>query len=579
MDSPTSPTALADVMAYLQKPFILAVIATLLMIAAATKVLSSSYGSPIPRNGTNSSPPMVPTWIPFVGHAPQMFFNADGFLGGLRGKYPEGVFSLLLCGKLHHFVHKPSMATTLINRPKTTAETVSGGLLVSNFGCSKKDQVHHATMANESKSHFKHLLSEPGLSDIVSATVRHVKQNIADLVTFNSSTTDQTDWERASGVDVVQDSRGEAYVEADLMELTRNFIAKTANCALYGTDFVENFPDIWQLIWMFDEAFLLLASNVPAWIPWPRLQRAKVVRRRILAYTYEFNEAMDKHLRGEDPGIKWQDLDNVSALVRDRLQTFQDRGLSMSARASCDLALCWAMNANANQLVPWMLFELYRDAVLLEQVREEIAPYVKVTQPVNDFGTAVWVPPVVDLIDIDGLMNKCPLLKAAYIETLRVYTGPWTMRRLNEDVVMEDKESTQAFVLQKGTFAHVSQEMHQMDPAYFPDPAEWHHERHLKEHTDEKGNKSFVADMGTIRPYGGGPAMCKGKNFAVREMLLYSAMIITFYDMRPPQGQSWEIPKTFKPVATRRPKTPIKVWIKRREQSVVERNEGNGAGA
>ena len=58
--------------------------------------------------------------------------------------------------------------------------------------------------------------------------------------------------------------------------------------------------------------------------------------------------------------------------------------------------------------------------------------------------------------------------------------------------------------------------------------------------------------------------MCKGRAFALREMLLYSAIIISFYDMQPPKGQGWEEPKTHKQAATRHPDKDIKVWIKRR---------------
>lgn len=67
--------------------------------------------------------------------------------------------------------------------------------------------------------------------------------------------------------------------------------------------------------------------------------------------------------------------------------------------------------------------------------------------------------------------------------------------------------------------------------------------------------------------------MCKGRTFALREMLLYSAIIVSFYDMQPPKGQSWEAPRTYKSVATRHPKTPIKVWIKRREHPASRREE------
>ncbi|POR35532.1 Uncharacterized protein TPAR_04236 [Tolypocladium paradoxum] len=546
----------------LQQPAALAVVATVLAIVVITRVLCRA--SPSPSDG-KQAPPRVPFWLPFFGHAPQMLVNTEGFLARLRDRYyPEGAFSLCLFGKLHHFVHAPALANSLLSRPRTSAEGVSGSLLTSNFSFSKKDLEQYAAVSQEAKTQFKYLHSEPGLSELVDATVTQVARNIADFVTFNSYPADQMDWERLAGAEVVQGPKGESFVEADLMALAKNFIAKTANCALYGTDFVENFPDMWQLMWTFDEAFLLLAAKVPGWIPWPKLQRARNARRRMLSYTYEFNVAMDKHLEGQDAGIEWQDLDNVSAVVKARIETFRNHGLSLQARAGCDLGLCWAMNSNANQLISWMLFELYRDAVLLEQVREEVAPYVQAVQPQNDFGEAIWLAPTMEKLDLDGLFTKCPLLKAAYLETLRVYTGVWTLRWLTEDVVLDDRAKTEPYLLRKGTYAHVPQDMHQFDPEYFPNPKEWHHGRHLKEQVDENGRRSLVADMGTIRPYGGGPGMCKGRAFAQRQMLLYSAIIATFYDMQPPNGQSWEEPKTYKLAATRHPKKDIKVWIRRR---------------
>lgn len=71
--------------------------------------------------------------------------------------------------------------------------------------------------------------------------------------------------------------------------------------------------------------------------------------------------------------------------------------------------------------------------------------------------------------------------------------------------------------------------------------------------------------------------MCKGQALAMREMLLYTAVIVSLYDMQPPRGQSWEAPRTVRRAATRRPAAPIKVWISRRELPPGGR-EGDGSG-
>lgn len=579
----------------LQQSIAVATLIALIITVSITKMLSESAAKAVSASG--KAPPTLGHWLPFIGHAPWLAFNRVSYLESLRDRFPEGIFSLWMMGKRHYFIHKPSLGTSFLNmqRPLAEDQKLANHLLASTFGFRKEELDLYSTMLPDAHAQYKFLLGEPGLGETVQTTLKGLEASITDFVTFNSYPSDQMDWERLADLDVIEngDGQGGNFVEADLMELVRNFVAKTASPALFGTDFVENFPDIWQFLWVFDRAFLLLAAGVPAWVPWPRLQSAKLARRKILAYTEEFGEALEKHLNGEDPGARWQDLDNVSRLVKGRAEQFSKHGLSLQSRASCDLALAWATNANSNPLITWMLFELCRDVVLLEEVREEIAPYVKAVQPKNEFGQAVWVPAKLESVDIEGLISKCPLFKSSYIETLRVYAGMWSFKKIHEDTVLHDRGSgeSRSYVLEKGSYAHVVQETHQFDPKYFPFPKEWQADRHIKESVDEDGKKTRSADLGTIRPFGklccatwahytwektnfdcpkqigGGSKMCKGRHFALREMLLYVAVIITFYDIQSPKGEPWKVPQTVKPLATRLPKKPLRVWIKRRELS------------
>ncbi|PHH73417.1 hypothetical protein CDD80_3839 [Ophiocordyceps camponoti-rufipedis] len=300
-----------------------------------------------------------PRQVPFgLLHTMRMAIDANGFLAGLRDRYPEGVFSLRLCGQPHHFLHGPRMATTLLNRPVTEAETLSAGLLVSNFGFSEGDRDHHARLAGESRGNFRLLMSEPGLGGLVAAVVGYVRGCASRLVCFDGG--EQPEWARMAGAHKV----ASGVVEADLMELARNFVALTANKALFGSDFVDNMArrGLWESLWTFDEGFLVLglAARLPAWVSWPRLTRVKTAQRRLVEFAREFVVAMDKEVKGLEQGGEWKRLGDVSAFVSARHHTYRSNELSLAARASSDLALLWAMNANANLLVPWMLLEIYK---------------------------------------------------------------------------------------------------------------------------------------------------------------------------------------------------------------------------
>ncbi|KAJ4861735.1 ABC transporter transmembrane region domain-containing protein [Trichoderma breve] len=553
-----------------QQSIAVAVIATFLVLILTTKAITGS-STTLDASGKHKIPASPSYWLPFLGHAFSM--AQGGFLASMRSRFTDGIFSLKMGGKMHHFIYKPSLAAALLNlhRPAAEEQMLANRLLGSTFGVSKKDAAIYNKIFPEALALYKYLSSEPGLSEITGGALSQVKQTINSYVTFSPNPMDQTEWEKMADVDVIEEGdKGVPTTQVDLMELTRNYVASTAIPAIYGTDFVENFPELWKWMWIYNEAFVLLAMSVPSWIPWPRLQRGKLARRRLLAFLYEFNEAMDKHMDGEEVDPKWQNLDNVSQLVKSRIALFREHGVSLDGRASFDLALLWASVANSNPLIPWMLFELYRDPVLLEQVREEIAPYVKAVQPKNEFGSAVWVPPVLEDMDIDGLITKCPLLKASYIETMRVYSCGWAMKMMYSDTVLEARgKGGESFLLKKGTYAHIPQELHQFDPQYFSNPTEWQAERHVRETVDESGNKVVTAELGTMRPYGGGLKMCKGRQFALREMLLYAAAIITFYDMQPPKGGSWSEPQTRKLVANKHPKKPLK-WTGRDASGVKD---------
>lgn len=265
-----------------------------------------------------------------------------------------------------------------------------------------------------------------------------------------------------------------------------------------GTNFVTNFPTLFEDLWVLDRGFLLLATGLPRWVPIPILTRAHIARQRLLSSLGEFHSAMEKEANGEDPGSDWRDLEDVSPLVKARTLAYRNHGLSIRARAVLDESLVWAMNANANPLIFWMINRIYADKALLAMLREEIAPYVRAVQPKQDF--PIPEPPHIEDFDVEGLSVNCPLLKSCYIECLRLDTSIWSLKVVKQDFVLQGRErDSPGWLLRKGEFAHAAHDLHNTDPNYFEDPSVWKPDRHVK-YSDE--GKPVSADMGTIRPYG-----------------------------------------------------------------------------
>lgn len=482
-----------------QQPTSIAIAITVLILLVTTRLLTPK------RESGSTGARIAPSpgyYIPYIGHVPQLSWDTDGFLASLRSPFPGGIFSLHLMGAKHTFVHKPQFSTQLMNKPQSVADEhfLHDHLMGSNFGFSKKDKEAFSAIFLEGGHLYNLLLSGDTLTTLIDTTARTLKSTIADFVTFNSYPADQTDWERVAMADVVESSTGEKWVEADLVALTKNFVAQTANPSLFGTDFCANFPDFAECIWEFDAAFVLMMMRVPSWMPIPTLTRATRAQRKLLNYLTEFHEAYQKFLKGEHPGHRWNDMDNVSNLIKKRAELFERANLPMSTRAGADLGALWAMNANSSPMVYWMLLHICRDPVLMEQIREEIAPFVQAVEPKNEFGMGVWIPPTIEKLDVEALISKCPLLKSAYVESMRLYTGVWSIKWINQDTTVG--RGDESYLLKKGEYAHAPQETHQLDPNYFHDPMEWIGDRHVREEVDKEGKKYLTADLGTIRPYG-----------------------------------------------------------------------------
>lgn len=593
--------AAEGLVARLQEQPWVALAATLIIACITVRLMSGHNEGHQPNSQIldAKTPPAVPYWIPYLGHLPRFAFNSESLLVGLRNLYPDGAFSLTFLGTTHTMVYRPGLTAALVNQP---AHMIDGGpaskhLLKSNFGYprSKSSLALYDKVLPGLKDQYAHLLSEKSLGWMVDRTMERLRHNIADFVTFNSGDIDQTHWERIAEAGLVEDPTvaGVPVIEANMFELVRNFVAFTANGSLLGTDFVENYPEFWQALWRFDAGFLPLAVDLPSLVPIGKAIGARRARSALFRCLDEFERALETHRDGGNPGPQWADLDNVGPVIQGRLdEVYRKHGLSIPQRSALDLSLVWAMNANASPFVFWVLWRVYSDPELLAQVRDEIAPFVVLEAPVIGFGAAVGIdtPSRIERLDLDGLMNKCPRLKASYVESLRLDFSSWSFKAVREDTVLGARDGEKV-LLRAGTYAHGAYELHHTDPSAYEDPLTWRHERHIKWEVNEKGEKRPVANLGDIRPYGespvppprhltcgenlymvlgltsesgGGAHMCKGRQYAVREILLFSAAIIAVYDIQPVGGGEWKMPKSRRTTGTKQPVQETRVWIKTR---------------
>ena len=454
-----------------------------------------------------------------------MILGAESFLSELRARFRPtgGIFALNFGGTRHNILTTPALAAALFAQKSShvDAEQITFGLMRNIFGFPGREARQYEEALPELMACYMHLTTEPHLGALAASVAQDLQREAANLVTFNESPVDQMPWERAADVELRTTALGESVVEASLLPLVRDFCAHLANRALFGADLLANFPDLLADMWALDRGFFLLATGLSRFVPIPGLPRAHLARRRLLQHFETYHAALAAHFepdgagRGHRLDAKWSGLPtDVGALIRSRLPVYAKHGLSLRARAACELALLWAANANSHTLVFWMLNHLYADRELLARIREEIAPYVEVAGAQRHAGVPLAEPPRITRIDRDGLCQRCPLLKSIYIECLRLDTASWSLKVVKQDAVLvsrgekgaaapqqqqQQQQQPQAWQLRKGDYVHAAHDLHNTDPVYFPDPAEWRADRHVK---IDPETGAATAEIGSIRPYG-----------------------------------------------------------------------------
>ena len=238
------------------------------------------------------------------------------------------------------------------------------------------------------------------------------------------------------------------------------------------------------------------------------------------------------------------------------------------------------MMVNSNQVIFWMLFHVYSQPELLSQLRNEIEPYVKIdTMPATQFANKQ---PRKLSMNTKALMNDCPLLQATFLETMRVDSLSSSVKRVLEDITvtesLQDAEKqgrsvAYTYRIPKGEVLWFPHAVHQTDERYWSSPHEFEPRRFWvqeKEQQNEDGKRSAKNEMGklrvdykTMKVWGGGSTMCKGKSFAEAEVTMFTAAIFTMWDIEAVGGR-WKHPGQTTSGGTAKPLRQTRVRLRPR---------------
>ena len=378
-------------------------------------------------------------------------------------------------------------------------------------------------------------------------------EKAGSLVSFSENKSEMQRWELSADVKVIRtdSSQQPGVVEADLHGLARDFGACIAIPLLYGQDFLDRNPEVLNDLWKFDNnAFPLLMIGFPTWTPLKLFKEGVEARTRIADNLTGLYQRVDQYQKNEpiDFGVH---LSDVGRPVFGRSEIYNREEYTIRQRGEGDVGLLWGQNANTQPMLFWLLTYVYSTPGLLQRIRDEIAPHMVRSQA---------FPGKLVSLDLASLTRECQLLKSCLFETYRLANEATSIRYVARPVIVKD--GSYQHEIKPGTYISVPHALKQQDPSVYSEPEKFVPERFLE--TDSKNGRT-VARYGVLKPWGVGPAMCKGRTFAEKELMALSAAIVSLWDLSPANASGeWEVPAMMPGTGVKKPAKDIRVKIMRR---------------
>ncbi|KAK7965878.1 uncharacterized protein PG986_000155 [Apiospora aurea] len=286
-----------------------------------------------------------------------------------------------------------------------------------------------------------------------------------------------------------------------LWQWTHDIIIRSTSKAVWGPQNPfedEKVEEAWKI---FEPGFLTLNIFPFASLLFPQILRA---RERIAT-------AMVQYMRRDGPK-------SGSGLVRRLVEHHTRFGLPLEDIARSQIGIGFAVMSNTAPCALWMLYHIFSDERVLEDVRREVAKLVETrTEEGGGVETAT------NVVDLSALQSSCPVLLSTFQETLRVRTLSPGVRMLLEDAVVDD-----TYLLKKGNLLMMPAMVHHTSaPIWGPDANLFNHLR-FKDNP-RLGRTAF-------RGFGGGHVLCPGRFFARTEIMALAALLLLRFDVMPAGG-------------------------------------------
>jgi cytochrome P450 len=303
-------------------------------------------------------------------------------------------------------------------------------------------------------------------------------------------------------------------ISTEMMRITLAIAGKT----LFGSDVSSDAMEVKDKLTFLNhyaEEQLRLPIHLP--FSWPTLRNIRVRKAIASLDAIIYRMIAERRASDSDQG----DLLSMLLLARD-----EDDGTGMSDKQVRDEAMTIfiAGHETTGNATSWMWYALAKHPDIFQKLREEVSTVDNVLEN----------------------LHRLPYALQVFKETLRLYPPVYmTVRTATEDVWVD------GYRIKKGVAVMISPYLLHRKSDYFSDPERFDPDRFSIE------NESHIPRSAYL-PFGAGPRICIGNQFALMEGQIIAATIARKFTFE----LASDAPQAMEPLVTLRPKGGIKVRVR-----------------
>ncbi|KAK9415843.1 putative Cytochrome P450 [Seiridium unicorne] len=426
--------------------------------------------------------------IPFVSPLLNMATKGVGFHRFMRDKYNLPIYTLRMPGSRIYVINAPQLLTSVQNQVRKLSFTAIEASIAANvIGVSKttNDIIGYDVTADGSyltsfpKYVHSALSAGPGLDAMNRRSIQYITQSLDT-------------WQK----------KGDTTVQ--LFEWVRHELLMASTEGVYGPKNPFRDPAMEKAWYIFEPGMMMFVLNL-----FPRITAKKSFQaREYMAKVWERYFEAHAYKQG-------------SELIQARVKINDHFGIPLKETARIEIGGSQAILSNTLPATFWVLYHIFSDPKVLEDIRLELSVGV-----IEDQSGSF-------IIDLSHVKSSCPIFLSTLKETMRIHSTSSATRIAMEDHLLDNK-----YLLKKGSTIMMPSHVQHTNPSVWGETVDvFNHKRFLREPGIKRINP--VA----FRGFGGGTTLCPGRHFASTEILMFTALLVLRFDLRPLSGQ-WIAPST-----------------------------------